>query len=90
MDFELTAEQVQIADTARKIGARFGLEYWLDHDRRKAYPKEIWQALCEAGLAGASLPEEHGGGGLGMLELTLIIENVAGEGAGGTFAQVFM
>jgi len=90
MDFELTAEQAQIADTARKIGARFGLDYWLDHDRRKAYPKEIWQALCEAGLAGASLPEEHGGGGLGMLELALIIENVAAEGAGGTFAQVFM
>lgn len=90
MDFELTTEQVQIADTARKIGARFGLDYWLDHDRRKAYPKEIWQALCDAGLAGASLPEEHGGGGLGMLELALIIENVAGEGAGGTFAQVFM
>lgn len=90
MDFELTSEQTQIADTARKIGTRFGLDYWLDHDRRKAYPKEIWQALCDAGLAGASLPEEYGGGGLGMLELALIIENVAAEGAGGTFAQVFM
>jgi len=56
MDFTLTDEQNQIAETARKVGARFGLSYWRDHDERKAFPSEFWQAVCDAGLSGVALP----------------------------------
>mgnify|MGYP000865333335 CR=1 FL=1 len=90
MDFSFTDEQKLIAETARKIGERFGLDYWYELDKAKSFPKEIWAAIAEAGLAGVALPEEHGGGGLGMLELALVIENVAAGGAGATLAQVFM
>ncbi len=90
MDFALTAEQELISETARKIGERYGLDYWYALDKDKAFPTEMWRAICEAGLAGVALPEEHGGGGLGMLELALVIENLAAGGAGATLAQVFM
>jgi acyl-CoA dehydrogenase len=43
MDFQVTDEQKMIADTARKVGERFGLDYWRDHDKRKAFPHEFWK-----------------------------------------------
>jgi acyl-CoA dehydrogenase len=90
MDFELTQEQRMIADSARQLGERFGLEYWREIDAKKAFPAECWKAICEAGLGGAALPEEYGGAGLGALELALIIENLSAAGAGSTVGQLFM
>ena len=41
---------------ARKVGDHFGLEYWRKQDAAKAFPKEFWRAVCDAGLCGAALP----------------------------------
>jgi acyl-CoA dehydrogenase len=90
MDFTITEDQKLIADTAQKVGARFGLEYWRDHDARKAFPKEFWLAVCEAGFCGIALPEAHGGTGLGMLEMALVVEQLAMAGGGSTVGQLFM
>ena len=53
-----------MTDTARKVGDHFGLEYWRKQDAAKAFPKEFWLAVCDAGLCGAALPTEVGGAGL--------------------------
>jgi acyl-CoA dehydrogenase len=90
MDFRLTDEQTLMVETARKVGERFGPDYWRDLDARKAFPAEIWQAICDAGLAGAALPEEYGGSGLGMMEIALIVETLCATGAGSTLGQMFM
>jgi len=90
MDFALTEEQAQIAETARKVGARFDLQYWRDHDERKAFPAAFWQAVCDAGLSGVALPEEHGGAGLGLLEMALIIEELAASGGGAVVSMLFV
>ncbi len=90
MDFSLTDEQKLIAESARKVGERFGLEYWRDLDQRKTFPTEFWKAVCDAGLCGVALPEESGGSGLGMLEMALIVEELAASGGGCTVGQLFM
>lgn len=90
MDFRLSDEQRMMIDTARQIGEGFGLEYWRKQDVQKAFPKTYWKAVCEAGLAGVALPEEHGGSGLGMMEMTLIVEALAATGGGSTVGQLFM
>lgn len=90
MDFQFTDEQRMMIDSARQVGERFGLDYWREHDAAKAFPKEFWLAVCQAGLAGAALPEEHGGSGLGMLELALIVDTLASTGGGSTVGQLFM
>ncbi|RKK04599.1 acyl-CoA dehydrogenase [Pseudoroseomonas wenyumeiae] len=90
MDFRLSDEQRMLVETARKVGERFGPDYWRELDARKAYPAKAWQAICEAGLCGIALPEEHGGSGLGMLEMALAIEALTAAGAGATLAQMFM
>ena len=90
MDFRLTEEQRMIAETAFKIGDEFGLDYWRELDAKKEFPKELWKAVCDAGLAGVALPEEYGGAGSGMLEMALIVENLAASGGGSTLGQLFM
>ncbi len=90
MDYRLNGEQAMMVETARKIGERFGLEYWRDLDARKAFPREIWKAICEAGLGGVAVPTEYGGSGLGMLEMALIIEALSAAGGGSTVGQLFM
>lgn len=90
MDFSLSDEQKLIVETARRIGETYGVDYWYEQDRKNAFPQECWQAICEAGLAGAALPEEHGGSGLGMVELALIVEELSASGGGSTLGQLFM
>ncbi len=90
MEFRLNDEQRLLVETARRVGARFGPAHWRDLDARKAYPAEVWQAICDAGLCGVALPESQGGAGLGMVEMALAVEALCAGGAGATLAQIFM
>jgi acyl-CoA dehydrogenase len=90
MDFRLSDEQKLTIEAARKVGDRFGLEYWRKQDAAKAFPKEFWLAVCDAGLCGAALPKAVGGAGLGMFELALVVETLASCGGGATVGQLFM
>ncbi|OFZ97822.1 MAG: acyl-CoA dehydrogenase [Betaproteobacteria bacterium RIFCSPLOWO2_02_67_12] len=90
MDFRLTEDQRMIAVTARQVGERFGGDYWRRQDEAKAFPKEFWKAVCDAGLCGVALPEAVGGSGLGMLEMALIVENLSAAAGGSTIGQLFM
>src|SRR5579862_6369967 len=90
MDFEFSDEQRMLAETARRVGEKFGLDYWRELDASGAFPAEIWQAICDAGLCGVAVAEEYGGSGLGMLELALCVENLCAAGGGVTLSQMFM
>lgn len=90
MNFDLTEEQGMLAETARRVGEKFGLDYWRELDARKEFPAAIWQAICDAGLCGVAVPEEYGGSGLGMLDLAICVENLCAGGGGVTLSQMFM
>ena len=90
MDFRLNDEQRMMIETARQIGESFGLEYWRKQDADKSFPSEYWKAVCDAGLCGVALPEEHGGSGLGMMEMAPIVEALSATGGGSTVGQLFM
>jgi len=90
MDFKLNEEQILLVETTRKVGERFGLEYWKELDAKKEFGSTFWQAVCDAGLCGVAVPEAFGGSGLGMQEMALIIENLAASGGGATIGQLFM
>ncbi|MGH3411925.1 MAG: acyl-CoA dehydrogenase family protein [Marmoricola sp.] len=40
------------------------------------FDADLWRALGEAGLLGLAAPEEHGGAGLGMVELCAVLEQL--------------
>ncbi len=76
MDFRLTPEQEQIRQSVREIVKAFPGEYWQKLDRELGYPTELVTALTEGGWLAALIPEEYGGGGLGVLEASLILEEI--------------
>jgi alkylation response protein AidB-like acyl-CoA dehydrogenase len=45
-------------------------------ESERGYDAELWSGLAELGLTGAVIPEEHGGAGLGYLELCVIAEEL--------------
>lgn len=90
MNFAMKEEHVLMVQTARQIGKNYGLEYWRELDGKKQFPKEIWQAICDAGFCGIALPEEYGGSGLGMLDMAIVIEALSASGGGSTLGQLFM
>lgn len=90
MNFDLSDEQRMIQETARRVGADFGVDYWRAKDAAHAFPGELWQAVCDTGLCGIALPEAYGGSGLGMTELAIAIEELAAAGAGSTVGQLFI
>ena len=90
MDFALNDIQQMLVETARAVGARFGLDYWRDLDQRKAFPEAIWQEICDSGLCGIAVPEAYGGSGLGMMEVALAVEALCASGGGSTLSQLFM
>ena len=67
------------ASVARVAGA-FGRRYFQDVVRRHAKPVELWRALGEAGFLGVHIAETHGGGGSGMADYNVVVEECAAQG----------
>lgn len=81
MDFTLSPDQEAIRGAVRDLAAKFGDDYWAAHDREHKFPHDFYQAFADAGWLGIAIPEEHGGGGLGIAEAALLLEEVAASGA---------
>ena len=78
MDFELGEEEQAIRDLTAQV-----LDDMSTHERLKALAAEgdhvdrkAWAALAATGVAGASVPEAHGGLGLGFLATAVALEEV--------------
>ncbi len=76
MDFAFTEEQAMIAETAQS----FFRENATSERTRAAMEsdgidRQLWSDFCqELGLGGIIVPEEHGGAGLGHVELAIVAE----------------
>ncbi len=76
MDFTLSEEQEVVQDLARQIfEGRATVERVAAVERSaEAVDRDLWADLAAAGLLGIAVPEEHGGSGLGLIELCLLLE----------------
>jgi alkylation response protein AidB-like acyl-CoA dehydrogenase len=81
VDFVETDEHRDLRDAVGKVSAPFGGTYYVDHARRGEECTELWHALGDAGYVGVSVPEAYGGGGGGLVELALVCEETAAQGA---------
>src|ERR1700742_1094734 len=82
MNLILTTEQQAIADSAAKLCARFGDDYWSACDEAPRFPHEFHRAMAEAGFLGVTMPAAFGGAGLGVMEAAILMHAVA-QGGGG-------
>lgn len=75
MDFELSEEQRDIKKAAKELAeGEFDRELALELEREHKFPWDIWKKACELGFVGIHFPEEWGGGGYGILENILVVE----------------
>lgn len=82
MNFQLSSEQIQIADAIEKLCKPFDAEYWLKKDQSGDFPFDFHKALADAGWLGIAMPQEYGGAGLGITEAALMMRTISGSGAG--------
>lgn len=82
MDFEWSPAAEDIRQGIRKLCAQFSDEYWEEKDRNSEFPWEFYDAVAEGGWLGVTVPTEFGGGGLGILEASVIEQEIAASGAG--------
>jgi len=75
-----TPEHKAIRESVAKIAAKYGPAYFLERARAGLDIDELWQELGAAGLLGVHLPEEYGGGGAGMQEAVVVVEELAAHG----------
>lgn len=78
MDFDLTSDQQELAALTRRILEDKVTAERLDEIEGSAegIDRDLWRSLGDAGLIGIALPEADGGGGLGLLEQCLVLEEV--------------
>ena len=76
----------------REICAGFPDSYWRQLDAERGYPEAFVKVLTDAGFLAALIPEEFGGSGLGIMEASIILEEInrAGGNAGACHAQMYI
>lgn len=75
--FDITPEQKEIQQLARKFAREVALPKAQEHDKTMEYPWEVIRMGWELGLMNPHIPAEYGGMGLGTFEGCLITEEMA-------------
>ena len=80
-----------IRDAIRDLCSQFPAEYFRQVDDERAYPEAFVEALTKAGWLAALIPVEYGGSGLGMVEASVIMEEInrCGGNSGACHGQMY-
>ena len=70
-----------LRDGVRRVCSKFDDAYWRKCDEDHEFPWAFYEALAEGGWIGIAIPEEYGGGGQGITEASILLEEVAVSGA---------
>jgi alkylation response protein AidB-like acyl-CoA dehydrogenase len=77
MNFDFTEDQHEIKKTARELlASRSSLAKVREAAESKTYDDGLWRELVELGWPGIAIAEEHGGQGLGAVELAILSEEL--------------
>jgi alkylation response protein AidB-like acyl-CoA dehydrogenase len=77
VNFDLNDDQQEIKRTARELLAnRSSLERVREQAEADRYDDALWGELRELGWPGIAVAEEHGGQGLGLVELAIVVEEL--------------
>lgn len=77
---EAISEEAMIRESVRQIAKKYGRDYWLAKAKAGAFAEELWQELARGGFLGMMIPEEYGGGGLGLRQMAVLLEEMSHQG----------
>ncbi|UHQ95198.1 acyl-CoA dehydrogenase family protein [Haloterrigena alkaliphila] len=72
-----------IRSSVSELAADYDADYWREHVDEKRFPESYWQDLADNGWLGVAIDEEYGGEGMGMQEMTIVIEELSRAGGQG-------
>ncbi|WP_055497437.1 acyl-CoA dehydrogenase family protein [Streptomyces albus] len=75
-----TEEQRALRASVAALGNRYGRDYFADVVRSGKHTDELWAEAAALGYLGVNLPEEYGGGGSGIQELSIVLEELGAAG----------
>ena len=80
-----------IREALRDLCSRFPPDYHRKHGLDGTYPVEFVDALTQAGWLAAMIPEDYGGSGLGLVQASIIMEEInrSGGNAGHCHGQMY-
>lgn len=81
VNFDSDTDHEAIREGVRRVCKDFPDAYWRQHDQEHEFPWEFYRAMAEGGWVGIAIPEEYGGGGRGITEASIVLEEVAASGA---------
>jgi acyl-CoA dehydrogenase len=74
--FEMSAEQHQLKNLAKKFAAEEIIPVAPQFDAEEKFPETVCRQAWELGLMNLDVPKELGGAGLGVLDTSLILEEL--------------
>ena len=78
MNFDFTDEQKMLRDTVRKfVDREMPVEKIRQWDKAEVTPVDLYKKFAAAGFLGASIEPKYGGSGGGIIEETVILEEVS-------------
>jgi alkylation response protein AidB-like acyl-CoA dehydrogenase len=80
MDFTLTEEHEMLRESVAKLASGFGHRYFVEKAASGMPAAELWESISRAGFVGVPIPEAYDGAGLGMSEMTIVIEELSAAG----------
>ncbi len=77
MDFTISELTQQVGQTAKEFAQQHIKPYLMEWDESQKFPVEVFKELGKLGMMGVLVPEKYGGAGLGYLEYSVIIQEIA-------------
>ncbi|GGX32507.1 acyl-CoA dehydrogenase family protein [Streptomyces chryseus] len=75
-----TEEHTALRSAVAALGKRYGRDYMTTVVREGRHPDTLWAEAAKLGYLGVNLPEEYGGGGGGIAELSIVLEELGAAG----------
>ena len=80
MSFIESEERQALRKAVRELGKKYGYDWFNQQARSGGHTTELWLEAGKLGYLGVNLPEEYGGGGGGMADLSIVLEELGAAG----------
>src|SRR5579872_7576226 len=69
-----------LRDAVGAIASKYGHDSYVERARARGHTTEMWDELAASGYLGVNVPAEYGGGGMGISELAIVLEELGAQG----------
>jgi len=80
MSFVESEERQALRKAVGELGKKYGYDWFNQQARTGGHTTELWLEAGKLGYLGVNLPEQYGGGGGGMADLSIVLEELGVAG----------